>query len=177
MAEVKKQGGNCLQYNDAERDSFHQGAAPSNRHQQRSSAPHLIIRIIRHIKKSRCPNGHLDFGTPKGTRTPDLLIRSQSLYPTELSAHVRSTRLAIIAYDFKKCKHYFAFFSKIFKNGVLFKSVTTPPPLLWTKRAKTPPPHGEMAVKMLIQFSMQPQDPSSLHYGKESYLQSKSRPH
>ena len=28
-------------------------------------------------------------GTPKGTRTPDLLIRSQSLYPTELSAHVR----------------------------------------------------------------------------------------
>ena len=26
-------------------------------------------------------------GTPKGTRTPDLLIRSQSLYPTELSAH------------------------------------------------------------------------------------------
>ena len=27
------------------------------------------------------------FGTPKGTRTPDLLIRSQSLYPTELSAH------------------------------------------------------------------------------------------
>ena len=28
-------------------------------------------------------------GTPKGTRTPDLLIRSQSLYPTELPAHVR----------------------------------------------------------------------------------------
>ena len=27
-------------------------------------------------------------GTPKGTRTPDLLIRSQSLYPTELSARV-----------------------------------------------------------------------------------------
>ena len=29
------------------------------------------------------------FGTAKGTRTPDLLIRSQSLYPTELSPHVR----------------------------------------------------------------------------------------
>ena len=26
-------------------------------------------------------------GTPEGTRTPDLLIRSQSLYPTELLAH------------------------------------------------------------------------------------------
>ena len=25
-------------------------------------------------------------GTPEGTRTPDLLIRSQSLYPTELRA-------------------------------------------------------------------------------------------
>ena len=29
------------------------------------------------------------FGTPKGTRTPDLLVRSQSLYPTELSAHTQ----------------------------------------------------------------------------------------
>ena len=29
-------------------------------------------------------------GTPEGTRTPDLLIRSQSLYPTELLAHKRS---------------------------------------------------------------------------------------
>ena len=30
------------------------------------------------------------FGTPEGTRTPDLLIRSQSLYPTELLAHKHS---------------------------------------------------------------------------------------
>ena len=29
------------------------------------------------------------FGTPEGTRTPDLLIRSQSLYPAELPAHTR----------------------------------------------------------------------------------------
>ena len=27
-------------------------------------------------------------GTPKGIRTPDLLVRSQTLYPAELSAHV-----------------------------------------------------------------------------------------
>ena len=26
-------------------------------------------------------------GTPEGTRTPDLLIRSQSLYPAELPTH------------------------------------------------------------------------------------------
>ena len=31
--------------------------------------------------------GILFFGTPEGTRTPDLLVRSQSLYPTELPAH------------------------------------------------------------------------------------------
>ena len=28
------------------------------------------------------------FGAPEGTRTPDLLIRSQALYPAELRAHV-----------------------------------------------------------------------------------------
>ena len=27
-----------------------------------------------------------DCGTPKGIRTPDLLVRSQTLYPTELRA-------------------------------------------------------------------------------------------
>lgn len=26
-------------------------------------------------------------GTPEGIRTPDLLVRSQTLYPTELPAH------------------------------------------------------------------------------------------
>lgn len=26
-------------------------------------------------------------GAPEGTRTPDLLVRSQSLYPAELQAH------------------------------------------------------------------------------------------
>ena len=34
-------------------------------------------------------NGHLTvsvLGTPEGTRTPDLLVRSQTLYPTELLA-------------------------------------------------------------------------------------------
>ena len=28
------------------------------------------------------------YGAPEGTRTPDLLIRSQTLYPAELLAHV-----------------------------------------------------------------------------------------
>ena len=29
------------------------------------------------------------FGTPEGIRTPDLLVRSQTLYPTELPAHIK----------------------------------------------------------------------------------------
>ena len=32
-------------------------------------------------------------GTPEGTRTPDLLVRSQSLYPTELPAHTTLSAL------------------------------------------------------------------------------------
>ncbi len=34
-------------------------------------------------------------GTPRGTRTPDLLLRRQLLYPAELLAHVRCTRIAV----------------------------------------------------------------------------------
>ena len=46
-------------------------------------------------------------GTPKGTRTPDLLVRSQSLYPTELSAHTAFLkRLDMIAHSFPKCKYF-----------------------------------------------------------------------
>ena len=35
----------------------------------------------------------LFFGTPEGTRTPDLLVRSQSLYPTELPAQISNIKL------------------------------------------------------------------------------------
>ena len=38
-------------------------------------------------KKADTQKGICFFGTLEGTRTPDLLIRSQSLYPTELPAH------------------------------------------------------------------------------------------
>ena len=41
------------------------------------------------------------FGTPEGTRTPDLLVRSQSLYPTELPAH---TALNELGYDSIVCR-------------------------------------------------------------------------
>ena len=44
--------------------------------------------LLKHKKLTGYPGwDNLLIGTPKGTRTPDLLVRSQSLYPTELSAH------------------------------------------------------------------------------------------
>lgn len=33
------------------------------------------------------------FGTPEGTRTPDLNVRSVALYPTELRAHTLCTAI------------------------------------------------------------------------------------
>ena len=48
-----------------------------------------------------------------GTRTPDLLVRSQLLYPTELLPHVSvvsTDSFYIIAHSVGKCKHYFQFF-------------------------------------------------------------------
>ena len=37
------------------------------------------------------------FGALKGIRTPDLLVRSQTLYPTELSAHASFETVVILA--------------------------------------------------------------------------------
>ena len=52
-----------------------------------NSPPDCCIEIFEYKnKKERTPEG-VRSGTPEGTRTPDLLIRSQSLYPTELPAH------------------------------------------------------------------------------------------
>ena len=63
-------------------------------------------------KKERTPEG-VRSGTPEGTRTPDLLIRSQSLYPTELPAHVQSRLPVYINTAIRKCQ---ALFFKILKN-------------------------------------------------------------
>ena len=45
----------------------------------------------------------LFFGTPEGIRTPDLLVRSQTLYPAELQAQVS---LNIITQELDKIKCY-----------------------------------------------------------------------
>ena len=58
-------------------------------------------------------------GAPEETRTPDLLIRSQTLYPAELPAHIL---LAFspenVFYYSVRCPESQAFFSKNFKNSV-----------------------------------------------------------
>ena len=60
-----------------------------------------------------------DLGAPEGTRTPDLLIRSQTLYPAELPAHM------LLAFSPENVFYYSAhrpesqaFFSKNSKNSV-----------------------------------------------------------
>ena len=68
------------------------------------------------IKNSVSQMGYDIFGTPEGTRTPDLLIRSQSLYPTELPAHTFAERLDIVAQGVKFVKHFLWSTGNIFEN-------------------------------------------------------------
>lgn len=72
------------------------------------------LHLIQDNKKSlkrRNINGFKDFicGTPEGIRTPDLLVRSQTLYPTELPAHIRHNLLCLdnITHCNKKCNTFF----------------------------------------------------------------------
>lgn len=50
------------------------------------SNPFLCAVIIKSLRQRKLPEV---FGTPEGIRTPDLLVRSQTLYPTELPAHAK----------------------------------------------------------------------------------------
>ena len=47
--------------------------------------------VIQQVQQKKTPTAMrwvFSFGAPEGTRTPDLLIRSQALYPAELRAHI-----------------------------------------------------------------------------------------
>ena len=59
-----------------------------------------------------------DLGAPEGTRTPDLLIRSQTLYPAELPAHILLTFSPenVFYYSARRPESQ-AFFSKNSKNS------------------------------------------------------------
>ena len=46
------------------------------------------VKPLRRLRSKNVYVKHLEGnGAPGGTRTPDLLVRSQTLYPTELQAH------------------------------------------------------------------------------------------
>ena len=60
---------------------------------------------------------------PGGIRTPDLLVRSQSLYPAELWAHfllrtVVLTTIVIISHLLQLVKRFFEFFLDFRKKSV-----------------------------------------------------------
>ena len=55
----------------------------------------LVFKVTKKEEQPR-KRDFSSFGAPEGTRTPDLLVRSQTLYPTELPAHMeRMTRLEL----------------------------------------------------------------------------------
>ena len=80
-----------------------------------------LFRVPLTAKNKREQKLSLIFGTPEGTRTPDLLVRSQSLYPTELPAqngaddeartrylHLGKVALYQMSY-IRKCKKYYTY--------------------------------------------------------------------
>ena len=123
---VRRKGLGCVSAK-AETEVF-----PSVRTGERSMPPAFCVlddsspflRVA--IPKKEAPTGGASFfGTPEGTRTPDLLVRSQSLYPTELPAHTTlSKRSSIVTQDGEKCK-------------LFFKKIETVP-----KKRRLPPARG-----------------------------------
>ena len=82
-------------------------------HPLRVRAPKRLIKYFKtHIfsgfskEKAQHPR-ILCFGALRGTRTLDLLVRSQLLYPAELAAHIVFYDLNILSHLFINCKHKF----------------------------------------------------------------------
>ncbi len=72
-------------------------------------------------KKSRLSDSSKSLdsgGAPGGTRTPDLLVRSQTLYPAELLAHgLFSNSLIIISAKRKNVKRFLQVFEILLKRS------------------------------------------------------------
>lgn len=68
-------------------------AAICNREKKDRKKAHVtnVTQVFFSLLESRSRS--LKAGVPRGIRTPDLLVRSQSLYPAELWAHVRQFTL------------------------------------------------------------------------------------
>ena len=62
-------------------------------------------------------------GVLGGIRTPDPLVRSQILYPTELQAHI-SNAISMIPYIFKNCNTYFLKYFIFYRKPLYFQSTS-----------------------------------------------------
>ena len=86
--------------------------------------------------------GFLDFGTAEGIRTPDLLVRSQSLYPAELQPRTRCSEASVLTAKLYyhrtkgKASTIFLFWERICRGGRMEPSV--PPPLTVRSRSGSP---------------------------------------
>ena len=73
----------------ARRDSLSCGKALAGKTVPRTVFLHRSIEPLFALYKTKAPpDGGALLGAPGGTRTPDLLVRSQTLYPAELLAQV-----------------------------------------------------------------------------------------
>ena len=92
---------------------------PGKRHKKRDRAGLTAPDLIGFRTKENAPRllpKCVRISALRGTRTPDLLVRSQSLYPAELPAHtVFSDCLDIIPYKFRNCNTYFNIFDFLVK--------------------------------------------------------------
>ena len=99
--------------------AFSTAAGNITRYDRISLHGNITRRQANITEKRTCVNKCVFLGAPEETRTPDLLIRSQTLYPAELPAHI------LLAFSPENVFYYSAhrpesqaFFSKNSKNSV-----------------------------------------------------------
>ena len=105
------------------------------------------------LKNKRFPKkslvSHKKSGTPEGIRTPDLLVRSQTLYPAELLAHSQFRLPYKNTTALRYCQHFFQFPSTKLSRGIPTGQLRTKRPqpsvlqplLLQIADARFPMPH------------------------------------
>ena len=75
----------------SQRDGKNQSRLGLSKHVECSEtkAAGFVVQMLQTTKKEKPHKKYsFSFGAPRGTRTPDLLVRSQTLYPAELLAHL-----------------------------------------------------------------------------------------
>ena len=84
-----------------------------------SILPLFVVEVYDGMQKNKKsePHGFGFFGTPQEIRTPDLLVRSQTLYPAELAARVLADNTIIIPPGSCFVNTFFEKFKNIFNRS------------------------------------------------------------